>query len=306
MKTLIIKFLLLLGITSYAASYASIASAQNPNVRLLSIQNPQFNSGVQIGDVLQRHITLEVNQAYTLSKSDLPAKGRSADGIELKDVTLQASKSGDKNSYTINFSYQVFATASKPARMQLPKELLKFNGEGSSLAAEIPAWTFWYAALVPENIENAKKLMYPQRQPEPVNLTSHQTKLGVFLTMLTLGLLGLFYINADGHWLPWMNGAFAQAHRRVKKAPKSLDGLKAASVSIHQAFNKAHGSNLFADDIEPFIKNNPHFSQLKAEICAFFEQSNALLFTNNAVYSEQRIGELLKLSKRLRDCERGA
>nr|WP_294840387.1 nonribosomal peptide synthetase MxaA [uncultured Methylotenera sp.] len=302
MKILIIKFLLLLGI----ASYTPIASAQNPNVKLLNVNNPQFNSGVQIGDVLQRQVALEVSQPYTLSKNDLPAKGRSADGIELKDVTFETSKSADKNKYIIQFSYQVFATSSKPARMQLPKEILKFNGDGNSLVAEVPAWSFWYAALVPENIDNAKKLMYPQHQPETVNLSSHQTKLGLFLAMFTLGLLGLYYINADGHWLPWMNGAFAQAHRRVRKAPKSLDGLKEASIHIHQAFNKTHGTNLFADDIEPFIKKNPRFSQLNDEIRAFFEQSNALLFANNTIYSEQHIGNLLKLSKRLRDCERGA
>ena len=302
MKKLIIKFLLLLGI----ASYAPIASAQNPHVKLLNVNNPQFNSGVQIGDVLQRQVALEVRQPYTLSKNDLPAKGRSTDGIELKDVTFETSKSAGKNKYIIQFSYQVFATASKPARMQLPKEILKFNGDGNSLVAEVPAWSFWYAALVPENIDNAKKLMYPQHQPETVNLSSHQTKLGLFLAMFTLGLLGLYYINADGHWLPWMNGAFAQAHRRVRKAQKSLDGLKEASIHIHQAFNKTHGTNLFADDIEPFIKNNPRFSQLNDEIRAFFEQSNALLFANNAIYSEQHIGNLLKLSKRLRDCERGA
>ncbi|HEY0841919.1 nonribosomal peptide synthetase MxaA [Methylotenera sp.] len=305
MKTFIIKFLLLLGVVSYA-SYIPIASAQNPNVKFLNIQNPQFNSGVQIGDVLQRHIELEINQPYTLAKTDLPAKGRSADGIELKDITLVATKAGDKNRYSINLTYQVFAAASKPARMQFPKETLKFNANANHLAAEIPAWPFWYAALVPENVENAKKLMYPQHQPEVLNISSHQTRLGAFLAMLALGLLGLFYINADGHWLPLMNGAFAQAHRRIRKAPKSLDGLKEASIYIHQAFNKKHGTNLFADDIGSFIHKNPNFSKLKDEIYAFFEQSNSLLFANSAMYSEQHFGNLLKLSKRLRDCERGA
>jgi len=302
MKTSIIKLLLLIG----AVSYASISLAQAPNVKLIKIQNPQFNSGVQIGDVLQRHIELEVNQPYTLSKTDLPAKGRSANGIEVKDITLVATKAGDKNRYTINLSYQIFAAASKPARMQLPKETFKFNANANPLVAEIPAWSFWYAALVPDNIENAKKMMYPQHQPEAVNLTSHQTKLGMFLAMLILGLLGLFYINADGHWLPLMNGAFAKAHRRIRKTPKSLDGLKEASIYIHQAFNKTHGTNLFTEDIEPFIKKNPNFSKLRDEIYAFFEQSNALLFVNSTMYSEQHIGNLLKLSKRLRDCERGA
>jgi len=302
MKTFIIKFLLLLGV----ASYASIAFAQSPNIKLIKVQNPRFNSGVQIGDVLQRSVALEVNQPYTLSKTDLPAKGRSADGIELKDITLAANKAGDKNRYTINFYYQVFAVASKPVRMQLPKEILKFNANSNPLAAEIPAWTFWYAALVPENIENAKKLMYPQHHPEIVNITSHQTKLCAFLALLTFGLLGLFYINADGHWLPFMNGAFAQAYRRIRKTSKSLEGLKEASIYIHQALNKTHGTNLFADDIEPFINKNPKFSKLKDEIYAFFEQSNALLFASSAMYSEQHFGHLLKLSKRLRDCERGA
>ena len=105
--------------------------------------------------------------------------------------------------------------------------------------------------------------------------------------------------------LPFMNGAFAQAHRKIKKLNKNKANEQKALLYMHQAFNKIHGANLFANDVGDFVLINPAYASLKTEITHFFERSNAALFSDQNENGEQLINELITLSKALRDCERG-
>ena len=112
------------------------------------------------------------------------------------------------------------------------------------------------------------------------------------------------YVNADKAWLPWMNGAFAQAHRRIKKLGNGSASHQHALTYMHQAFNKLYGENLFANELDKFFAAHPKFMKMQAEIVQFFAQSNAALFGRHTS-SESELQQLKVLSKRFRDCERG-
>lgn len=297
-----LKCLILLNLVSFSA----MSEAQNNEAKLVKIINPPQNHGVQIGDVLHRTVEIEVPESFKLSKSTLPIKGTNLDGIELKDIQEKLSHSSGKNKYLIELTYQVFVSASKPALLQLPKEQITFAADKNNVVVEVPRWQFWYAALVPESILNAKSAMQPQHKAELQNVVSVQLKLGLSIALLAIGMLGLMYVNADGRWIPWMNGAFAQAHRKLKKLPKTLEGQKQACVFLHQAFNRTYGSNLFDEEMDNFLRSHPNFTKFKMQIGDFFDQSNALLFANQSPNSTEYMSELITLSKHLRDCERGA
>ncbi|MCY1552766.1 hypothetical protein D9M68_891840 [compost metagenome] len=126
----------------------------------------------------------------------------------------------------------------------------------------------------------------------------------MLLGLFVIGLAGLLYINADSRWLPFMNGAFARAHRKLKKLPKNQVSEKEALLQLHQAFNSVYGANLFEGDITDFLSKHQQFSKLRADIEQFFQRSNQTLFGEWHRDSAQFIGELTVLSKRLRDCER--
>jgi mxaA protein len=127
-------------------------------------------------------------------------------------------------------------------------------------------------------------------------------------------------MNADGNWLPFMGGAFAKAHRQLKRMAKSSMAKsstaktaveetsaleKRALVYVHQAFNQHYGANMFARDIEHFVGLRPSFKKMKAEIAQFFDESNQSLYSVEPRNSQKIITDLAQLSKRLRDCERG-
>lgn len=304
MKNLMIKFIALTSIL-LVAPLAQVAMAQESDARVLSVINPSQSNSIQVGDVLSRTVEIEVNSTYQISKTALPMKGSNRNGIELADITVKSSQHNQKNIYTIALRYQVFASAPAPVVMQLPEEKFAFNGGAKVLSIKVPAWHFWFSSLAPNGISNAKENLQPQYKPTFIDVSAHYTRFWVLLGMIMTGLLGLIYINADKRWLPFMNGAFAQAHRSLKKLPSNPASEKKALVYMHQAFNKVHGANLFASEIERFLAAHPEFHQLKTKITSFFERSNASLFASQHQNSEQFINDLIALSKGLRDCERG-
>lgn len=309
MKTLInrivIFILALIGLTS-----ASLLMAAQPSAAsIVHIANPSKGINVQIGDVLQREIDIAVTKPGVINKNAFPVKGANQNGIELVDVKISSTKNGEKTLYKLNLSYQVFSYSDKPIVMQLPAEHIAVTG-GTATAIDIPAWHFWYAPMVPVGITNAKDNLQPQFRPTLIDLQAHSNRLIALLIILLVGAVGLVYVNADKQWLPFMNGAFAQAHRKIKKLPKNQAGEQKALLHMHQAFNQTYGANLFANEIQGFVAKHPVFAALQADIVRFFERSSAALFGNKSLNSEQLshdqfLSEMIALSKALRACERG-
>lgn len=319
MKNLIIKNAITTITFVFLAFAVPSAIAQVAEARVLRVINPSQSNGIQIGDVMNRTMEIEVSSPYQIAKNALPMKGLNRNGIELADITVKKLlrdnlpsnnlHSDNKNIYTITLRYQVFASAAQPVVMQLPEETFALTGGAKALSIKVPAWHFWFSPLVTEGISNAKENLQPQFKPTLVDINLHHTRLWLSFGLLITGLIGLIYINADRRWLPFMNGAFAQAHRELKKLGKSQANQqtveKNALIYLHQAFNAVHGENLFANEVERFLAAHPEFYKLKANIIAFFDRSNASLFASQQPNSAQFIDELIVLSKSLRDCERG-
>lgn len=296
-----IKFALSASLLLMAVS----VTGQELDAKIVSLINPSQSNGIQVGDVLNRTVAIEVDSPYQLSKTALPLKSENRNGIELSDITFKSTQHDKKGLYTIALRYQVFASATKPVVMQLPEEQFSFTGGTQALSVKLPAWNFWFSPLVAENISNAKENLQPQYKPTLLDVSTHQFMFWGSLGLFIIGFIGLVYINGDKRWLPFMNGAFAQTHYRLKKLPRHKTSEKAALIYMHQAFNKIYGANLFASEVDQFLERHPKFIKLKGEISAFFERSNAALFASHQKTSDQYISDLIALSKGLRDCERG-
>lgn len=311
MKNLIIKFVLLGSLFGSVMFVALGSMAQEAeatvlsDAKLLSVINPSQSNGIQVGDVLHRKVVIAVNAPYQITKNALPMKGERRNGVELEEITVNLSQHNQRNSYTIALRYQVFASAFKPVVMQLPEEEFAFTGGAKAPSIKVPAWNFWFSPLVADGLTNAKENLQPQYKATLIDVNGHKTRLLVLFGLFVVGLLGLIYINADQRWLPFMNGAFANAHRNLKKLAKSQADEKKALVYMHQAFNKIHGENLFASEVEQFLVRHPEFAKLKTEINAFFARSNASLFGSPQQSNAPLVNSLILLSKSLRDCERG-
>ena len=300
MKKLIFKLCIMAGMALSAGS----AFAQATEARIVRIINPAQNNGIRIGDVLHRSIELEMEQPYQLSANPLPLKGASSDGIELAGIAVDATRQDGKTVYRIDMDYQVFAHAPAPVVMQLPAEKFVLTGGPRAVSVGVPAWGFWFSPLVAGGMANAKQNLQPQSRPAPLDSRLHRNGLVACICIFLVGLAGLVYVNADRSWLPFMGGAFAQAHRKLKRLPADAVAEKKALLHLHQAFNAVYGANLFAADIDNFLAMHPRFTRLKGEIVAFFDKSSRSLFGRQQ-HGARLLPELVALSKGLRDCERG-
>ncbi len=310
-----IKLISKLGVTVFLLGLVSTslmlnAAEETKTAKIVSITNPAQAYGVQIGDKLSRKVVLELPTPYQIASSAFPKKGAKDKGVELVAVSMETDQQKSKTIYTVNLSYQTFINSNTPTVMQLPAEKFTLTGGEKNIAIDLPAWGFWFSPLVVGGIPVAEKNMQPEFKPPLIDVSAHQTRLTVFLSMLIASLLGLLYVNADGNWLPFMGGAFAKAHRQLKRlsktsTPKTPADEKQALVYIHQAFNQHYGANIFARDIERFVAMRPSFGKMKAEIEQFFNYSNQSLYAVDVRDSGLVIANLVLLSKQLRDCERG-
>lgn len=291
------------------AEDAASAAEKPASQPTLKVTNPPSTHGVHLGDVLSRTVVVDAPTAYQLADNALPKKGSKHDGIELVEVALQTQSKADHIQYTLQLHYQVFAVRTQPDVMHLPAEKLTFSGAHATTLA-VPAWGFWFSPLVSGGTATAKKNLLPEVKTPLIESRANQQRLGAFLTMAMASLVALLYMNADGHWLPFMGGAFARAHRQLKRLansskPKTAVEEKKALVYLHQAFNQHYGANIFARDVEAFVSLRPGFKGMQQEITQFFEASNQSLYDVSARDSQQVIARLVQLSKQLRDCERG-
>lgn len=293
---------LLLG-SLHAQAQESVA--QDADAKISAIANPKQSNGIHIGDVLKRSIVIDVKSPYQLSKNTYPVKGTVRNGIELVDVNVAAKAKNGMTEYRMDLSYQVFTHANAPVVMQLPSEPLLLSGGPKALHIDVPTWRFWFSPLVSANIETAKANLQPQIKAERIDVNHHRWALLGFGGLLAGALVALLYINADKRWLPFMGGAFALAHRRIKRLPHAAGEERKALLYVHQAFNQTHGSNLFAHDLDAFLTAHGSFARMKQEIADFFERSNHALFAAPPEDVGAFIRELAVLSKNLRNCERG-
>ena len=285
---------------------AGTALAAEGNGATVTIKNPAKATGIQIGDVLTRNITIQTAAGQKVTATSLPVKGERTDGIELVDVKLSSEEDEGKATHTLALRYQVFADAVSPAVMKLPAESVELS---DTRKIDIPSWNFWFSPLVKTPLANVLPNVQPQDKAPLIDTTHHMSALAIYLSLLVIGLLGAIYVNADRQWLPFMGGAFSRAHRSIKKVARSREAddskVKKVLLSLHQAFNQTYGKNLFRPDVDDFIRQHPGFQKIATDITSFFERSNQALFSKREHDQAGLVSSLVAFSKNLRDCERG-
>ena len=284
----------------------SLVAVSEPSLYQIHIQNPNKNVNYIVGDKFSRVIELKVKTPYKIALSSLPSKGLSVKGLELNEVRLTEKQFIDSTNYKLQLDYQVFSSSPFVKKIGLPAQTIKIAHISKSTNITIPAWFFRVSPIATHNETYIEQDMSPYRSPLLVSTGNVKTMLAVFLGMSLLGVLGLVYINADKSWFPGMGGPFSASHRHITKLDENKQNLQKAVASIHQAFNKTFGENLFEYELEHFFHMHPTFTGIKVEIIKFFSFSNEVLFESDTQsYQPTSFFYLLTFCEQCRHCERG-
>lgn len=314
--------ILLMCLTSTKA--LAIDSQELPDVKegIVSIQivDPTKLVGYTVGDVIEREVILTIKAPYKLIDTSLPIPGYEKRyrgqliGIELKSISHEKDESKHQTTHRIKLAYQVFTNnvvaknaALGPEYLNLintkdNKDLVKYRIPLLSIAVSPIAI---FGAVKVEN--NMSTFLGPLLMPKE----NEQQILKISLIVLALSLLGLLYIMGKHAWLPRMGGAFAKAHRQVRKTANTTEGLQQAVSIVHQAINNTAGMSIFNDNTATFLHNHPKFGSLRAELEMFFGLSRQVYFEPK-FQLQGSFGEaknpyqwLIQFTRRCRDCERG-
>jgi mxaA protein len=286
---------------------AALAIGAHADPQVLTAQSDQPRAfGYSVGDVVTRHIRLQVPEGLKLVEDSLPRVGGQGRAMELRRVTLQRTFRGTPE--TLELEYQVFLAPRELRVLEMPPIELRFVGVPRAQTLRIDAWPVSVTPLAAVDASPREGLgeMRPDREPMPIATEPLRWRLIAWaaIAVLLLAYLAHVYIG-----LPWWN----RRHRPFGLAWQALRGLpvqpdaaqrRRAFEQLHAALNASAGEALFEPGLDGYVAARPRFAPLRAELGEFFARSRAEFFAAGSAAIDGRW--LREFCRRCRDAERGA
>jgi mxaA protein len=257
--------------------------------------------GYQVGDVVQRRITVEVPDGLVLDENSLPRPGARGTALELRALR----RSAGTQRLQIELDYQVFLSPTAVRTLELPPLTLRYDGTPRAQEVRIDAWPVTVAPLVPVEVSPRTGLgeLQPDAAPPLIDTLARRWRLLGLCTFLAalLAYLGFVYFGLS--WWGAQRRPFSLAWRQLN-ANAALPWREACQ-HLHGALNASAGEVLFEHGVDGFTSKRPAFAPLKEDIVRFLRLSQREFFeggtreVNDAAW-------LADFCKRCRDVERGS
>lgn len=260
--------------------------------------------GHLVGDVVQRHIRIDVPDGLVLDEASLPRPGARGRALELRAVRRERAAGRE----SLVLEYQVFLAPTAVRTLEMPPVLLRFEGRPRAQDLRIDAWPVTVAPLVPVEVSPRRGLgeLQPDVDAPPQPTGPLRTRLLVWLVLAVL-LSAALVVRHFG--LPWWN----RRHRPFARAWPALRGLapggddalswRSACERLHAAFNESAGEVLFEHGIERFAARRPAFAALREDIRRFLAISRRGFFGDGG-REPGDLAWLVDFGRRCRDAER--
>jgi mxaA protein len=282
---------LLLAMTLAGAAHAATLQATTEEPRAF---------GYQVGDVVQRRITVEVPAGLVLDENSLPRPGARGTALELRALR----RSAGSQRMQLELDYQVFLSPSAVRTLELPSLTLRYDGTPRAQDVRIDAWPITVAPLVPVEVSPRTGLGELQPDAEPLLIDTLARRWRLFGTAVLLCAL-LAYLGVVYLGLPWWGARqrpFALAWRQLNQV--QAPPWREACQRLHAAFNQSAGEVLFEHGVGRFTSQRAAFEPLKEDIVRFLRLSQREFFEGGA-HQPEDAAWLTAFCKRCRDAERG-
>lgn len=254
------------------------APAADPAAAEITAQEPR-PFGYAVGDLVERVITISVDQRYRLEVDSVPKIGRQDAWLELRAADLQSHAERQSMRYTLALTYQIMNVAAEVRTIALPTLKFGFQGE-PPFTQELAGWPITVAPLTPEVVLARAGLdeLRPDRSPSLIDTSARRLRLWLYGALFALVLLSYVYTRFGSGLLT--RKPFARACREVGKFEKvkSPDAYLAALRAVHRAFDETNGAPVFCEQIGAFLAKQPRFADLRVDIEKFFALSRQEFF----------------------------
>jgi len=265
--------------------------------------------GYQVGDVVQRHVTVHAPDGWRLDAESVPRPGARGQPLELRHVEASSAAEAGGRRHEFRFDYQVFLAPAAVRTLEMPSLRLRFESDARAEDVRVEAWPVTVAPLVPVDVSPRRGLgdLQPDRPPPLIETTPMRQRLLAGAVIAALLLLYLAAVYLGPPWLARRQRPFGLAWRQLKHLPPDPADAswRAACQQLHEALNRSAGEVVFEPGLDRFIVAQPRYAPLRDELARFLQLSRREFFAGAARQpSEARW--LVDLCRRCRNVERGS
>jgi mxaA protein len=255
--------------------------------------------GYQVGDVVQRRVTVEVPAGLVLDENSLPRPGARGTALELRALRRTTVAQGTQ----IELDYQVFLSPVEARTLEMPSFTLRYEGAPRAQEVRIESWPVTVAPLVPVEVSARTGLgeLQPDAAPPLIDTRAQGWRLLAYSALLSALLAYLAFVYLGLPWWGAQRRPFALAWRQLNPALP----WREACQRVHAALNQSAGEVLFEHGVDRFTAAHKAFVPLKQDIVHFLRLSQREFF-EGGVRDADDVAWLIGFCRRCRDAERGS
>lgn len=286
-----------------AAAATAVTAADGPVLEARVDEPRAF--GYQVGDLVQRHVSVQVPAGLALDADSLPRPGTRGGALELRAVERRSTAGGAREE--LRLEYQVFFAPVTVRSFEMPAFSLRFVGSPREQELRVDAWPVTVAPLVPLEVSPREGLgeLRPDDTPAQLDTTPVRSRLVAWAS--GIGAL-LLYFAALRFGLPWWGRRqqpFARAWRALRRLPaEPADAAwRGACQQVHAALDTTAGAVLFERDLPGLLARRPAFAELDGDVRRFLQLSRREFFAGGG-RDPGDAAWLVGFCRRCRDAER--
>jgi mxaA protein len=264
--------------------------------------------GYQVGDLVQRQVTLRVPDGLRLDEATLPRPGARGRALELRTVQRRVSHEAGVRHEDLTLEYQVFLAPTAVRTLEMPAFSLHFDGQPRAQDLRVDAWPVTVAPLVPVDVSPRHGLgeLQPDREPTHIDTSVRQHRLVAYAFGLAVLLAYLAVVYGGLPWWSRQHRPFTQAWQQIRRLPAAPADApwRAACRQVHEALNETAGTVLFERDVHAFAAHHAGFAELQGDILRFMRLSRREFFAGGGRDPDD-VAWLVEFCRRCRDAERG-
>ena len=284
-----------------------ITNASAEKISVVKMQSNLVEIGYQIGDIAHQTVIVQTPKGYSLDAASLPALGKSAAYMELRDVKWQTQTVGNMAQHTLAFDWQIFRVMQEIRAYSLKPLDLKFRGKNASdhvLTVHVNAAKVMVASVLPTLMDAA----HTQPLADAVPALRNTRPMFIILCLSIIGLLcSSLYFAWRFDWLPAKLTAyfaaprpFKRAYREIKSLQKTgdaTDQITDAMRRLRQACDATAGATLSTERVAILFERNAKLLPKRTEIEHFYAESERSFFAGTE--SGFNLKQLVQLSHQL-------
>ncbi len=283
------------------------AAAQEALLRATTTEPRAF--GYQVGDLLERRITVHVPQGLALDDASVPRPSARGKAIELKSVLRHSAAEAGGMRHELQLIYQVFLSPPEVRTLEIAPFVLRFTGQPRDQDVRVDAWPVTVSPLMPVDASPRTGLgeLRPELPPPLIDTRPGVWRLVAYGVGIVLLLAYLAHVYVGAPWWARRHRPFANAWRSLRSLPANAPTTewRAAFQRMHEAINQVAGEVLFEHGVDRFVAAQPRYAGLRHELAEFFQRSRSEFFSQGAPAAGDGRW-LLAFCRRCRDAERGA